>query len=117
MTDSNRGLINYTSRDYQTLMQEFWTLVPTLTNLWKPEADADPGVVLGKVLASAADALGVNVDYLANELFASSVVQRKDAEKILGKSHATVSRYLGRLEEIDIIEKIGSFKGAYYKRK
>ena len=84
MTDSNRGLINYTSRDYQTLMEEFWALVPTLTNLWKPEADADPGVVLGKVLASAADALGVNVDYLANELFASSVVQRKDAEKIFG---------------------------------
>ena len=84
MADSNRGLINYTSRDYQTLMQEFWALVPTLTDLWKPEADADPGVVLGKILASAADMMGVNVDYLANELFAPSVVQRKDAEKIFG---------------------------------
>lgn len=84
MADSNRGLINYTSRDYESLMEEFWALVPKLTDLWKPEADADPGVVLGKILASAADMLGVNIDYLANELFAPSVVQRKDAEKIFG---------------------------------
>jgi hypothetical protein len=65
-------------------MKDFWELVPTLTDLWKPEADADPGVVLGKILASAADMLGVNLDYLANEVFAPSVVQRKDAEKIFG---------------------------------
>lgn len=84
MSDSNRGLISYTSRDYDSIMEEFWALVPKLTDLWKPEADADPGVVLGKVLASAADMLGVSVDYLANEIFAPSVVQRKDAEKIFG---------------------------------
>ena len=84
MSDSNRGLISYTSRDYTSLMEEFWAIVPKLTDLWKPEADADPGVVLGKILASAADMLGVNVDYLANEIFAPSVVQRKDAEKIFG---------------------------------
>ena len=83
-TNSNRGLISYTSRDYNSLMEEFWDLVPKLTDLWKPEAEADPGVVLGKFLASAADMLGVNVDYLANEVFAPSVVQRKDAEKIFG---------------------------------
>jgi hypothetical protein len=65
-------------------MEEFKDIVPKLTDLWKPEADADPGMVLGKFLASAADMLGVNVDYLANEVFAPSVVQRKDAEKIFG---------------------------------
>lgn len=84
MSDSNRGLISYTSRDYNSLMEEFWAIVPKLTDLWKPEADADPGVVLGKILASAADMLGTNVDYLTNEIFAPSVVQRKDAEKIFG---------------------------------
>ena len=84
MADTNRGLIPYTDRDYNSLMEDFWALVPTLTDLWKPEADADPGVVLGKVLASVADLLGVNLDYLANEVFAPSVVQRKDAEKIFG---------------------------------
>jgi hypothetical protein len=84
MSDSNPGLISYTSRDYDSIMQEFWEIVPKLTDLWKPEADADPGVVLGKFLASVADMLGVSVDYLANEVFAPSVVQRKDAEKIFG---------------------------------
>lgn len=84
MSDSNPELISYTSRDYDSIMQEFWEIVPKLTDLWKPEADADPGVVLGKFLASVADMLGVSVDYLANEVFAPSVVQRKDAEKIFG---------------------------------
>ena len=94
----NRGMINYTDRDYESLMKDFWSLIPTLTelwkpeaverldkedvDLWKPEADADPGVVLGKWLASVANMLGVNLDWLANEIFAPSVTQRKNAEKI-----------------------------------
>lgn len=84
-----KGLVNYTSRDYESLMKDFWDLVPTLIETWKPsddfwnpEANADPGVVLGKWLASVADMLGVNVDLLANELFAPSVSQRKNAEKL-----------------------------------
>ena len=78
------GMVNYTSRDYDSLMREFWDLVPKLTELWKPEAEADPGVVIGKYIASVADMLGVNVDWLANEVFAPSVSQRKNAEKIFG---------------------------------
>lgn len=78
------GMIKYTSRDYNAIIEEFWELVPKLTELWKPEADADPGVVLGKYLASIADMLGVNLDWLANELFAPSVTQRKNAEKLFG---------------------------------
>lgn len=87
MSNSNndyqsRGLIKYTSRDYDSLMKEFWELVPKLTDLWRPEADSDPGVVLGKILASAADMLGINLDILATELFGPSVTQRKNAEKL-----------------------------------
>lgn len=84
MSDISRGIVKYTSRDYQSIMQDFWDMVPKLTDLWKPEADADPGVVLGKFLASAADMLGVNTDWLANEIFAPTVSQRKDAEKLFG---------------------------------
>ena len=84
MSDNLRGMIKYTSRDYESIMSEFWELVPKLTELWKPEADADPGVVLGKYLASIADMLGVNLDWLANEVFGPSVTQRKNAEKIFG---------------------------------
>lgn len=82
--DYIRGAIKYTSRDYQSIMNDFWELVPKMTELWKPEADADPGVVLGKFLASAADMLGINLDILASELFAPSVSQRKNAEKLFG---------------------------------
>lgn len=82
--DYVRGAVKYTSRDYQSIMDDFWDLVPKMTELWKPEADADPGVVLGKFLASAADMLGVNVDILASELFAPTVSQRKNAEKLFG---------------------------------
>ena len=78
------GMIKYSSRDYDSIMEEFWKIVPTLTDLWKPETESDPGVVLGKILASAADMLGVNLDWLATEVFAPSVRQRKDAEKIFG---------------------------------
>ena len=79
---THKGLIKYTSRDYESLMEEFWAIVPTLTELWKPDAEADPGVVLGKWLASVADVLGVNLDIIANELYAPSVSQRKNAEKL-----------------------------------
>jgi len=82
--DYEKGVVSYTSRDYESIMKDFWELVPTLTELWKPEADADPGVVLGKFLASVADMLGVNVDILVGELLAPSVSQRKNAEKLFG---------------------------------
>lgn len=79
-----RGIVNYTSRDYESILQDFKNAVPTLTDLWKPEAEADPGYVLAKYLASVASVLGVNTDWLANEIFAPSVSQRKNAEKIFG---------------------------------
>ena len=77
-----KGLVKYTSRDYTSILEDFWSIVPKMTELWKPEASADPGVVLGKFLASVADMLGVNLDALATEIFAPSVRQRKDAEKL-----------------------------------
>ena len=67
-TDYSRGLLAYTDRDYQTLYENFTKLVPTLTDLWTPEADADPGVVIGKYIASVADMLGVNIDWLADNI-------------------------------------------------
>ena len=78
----DKGLVKYTSRDYESILNDFYSLVPKLTELWKPDADADPGVVLGKYVASVADMLGVNLDALATEIYAPSVRQRKDAEKL-----------------------------------
>jgi len=77
-----KGMIRYTSRDYESILEEFFLLVPKLTDLWKPEADSDPGVVIGKFIASVAAMLGTNLDWLANEIYGPSVTQRKNAEKL-----------------------------------
>lgn len=95
-----RGLVNYTSRDYNSLVEEFKSIIPKLTSLWYPDADADPGAVLLKILASTADMLGVNLDWLANEVFAPSVSQRKDAEKVFGLIGYTLGWYKAARTEV-----------------
>lgn len=97
---TSRGIVKYTSRDYDSILDDFWAAVPKLTELWKPEADADPGVVLGKFLASAADMLGVNLDILANEIFAPSVQQRKNAEKLFGLIGYSLGWYTAARTEV-----------------
>ena len=104
MQDSpHRGMLRYTSRDYNSIMQEFWDLVPKLSEIWKPEADADPGVVLGKFLASIADMLGVNLDWLANEIFAPSVTQRKNAERLFALIGYNLGWYTAARTEVTFI--------------
>lgn len=98
----SRGMVKYTSRDYDSIMADFWELVPTMTELWKPEADADPGVVLGKFLASIADMIGVNTDWLANEIFAPSVTQRKNAERLFGLIGYKLGWYTAARTEVTI---------------
>lgn len=98
--DFSRGLIKYTSRDYNSIIQEFWSIVPALTDLWRPEADADPGVVLAKFMASIGDMLGVNLDWLATEMYAPSVTQRKDAEKLFGLIGYTLGWYTAAATEV-----------------
>jgi len=116
-----QGMLKYTSRDYDSIIAEFWELVPKLTDLWKPDADADPGVVLGKFLASIADMLGVNVDILANELYAPSVTQRKNAEKLFGLIGYSLGWYTAARTEVtftnirsdsDVVMNFG-FNGAF----
>lgn len=117
--DYKQGMVSYTSRDYNSLVQEFWNLVPKLTELWQPEltnnpsedditmwepeADADPGVVLGKYLASVADMLGVNLDWLANEVYAPSVSQRKNAEKLFSLIGYTLGFYTAARTEVTFL--------------
>ncbi len=107
MIISKKGLLSYSSRDYESIMQEFWKIVPTLTELWKPEADADPGVVLGKWLASVANMLGVNLDWLANEIFAPSVSQRKNAEKLFALIGYELGWYTAARTEVTFTNSTG----------
>ena len=98
MQDS-KGIVRYSSRDYESIFKDFMDVVPTMTELWKPEADSDPGVVLGKYVASVGDMLGTNLDLLANEVFAPSVSQRKNAEKIFGLIGYDLGWYRGARTE------------------
>ena len=99
-TDYKNGLVSYTSRDYNSLINEFWDLVPKLTDLWKPEASADPGVVIGKYIASVADMLGVNLDWAVNEMYAPTVSQRKNAEKLFALIGYNLGYYTAARTEV-----------------
>lgn len=35
----SRGFVNYTSRDYESLLQDFKDNIKALTELWYPEAE------------------------------------------------------------------------------
>lgn len=98
--DYQNGLVSYTSRDYQSLVKEFWDLVPKLTDLWKPEADADPGVVLGRYIASCCCMLGVNLDWAVNEMYAPTVSQRKNAEKLFALIGYNLGYYSSATTEV-----------------
>lgn len=118
-----RGMVKYTSRDYESIMEDFWDMVPKLTELWMPSRDkktnnsfytgdeevwnpvanADPGVILGKFLASCADMLGVNLDWLANEIFAPTVSQRKNAEKLFALIGYELGFYTAAQTEVTFV--------------
>ena len=120
-----RGMVKYTSRDYESIMEDFWEMVPKLTELWKPapdkytvksffffysekevwnpEANADPGVVLGKFLASCAEMLGINLDWLANEVYAPSVSQRKNAQRIFSLIGYELGWYTAARTEVTFV--------------
>lgn len=121
-----RGMVKYTSRDYESIMADFWDMVPKLTELWKPapdkykvkgfyddgdsekevwnpEANADPGVILGKFLASCCDMLSTNLDWLANEVYAPSVSQRKDAQRILSLIGYELGWYTAARTEVTFV--------------
>lgn len=81
-TSTSKGLIRYTSRDYQSMLDDYRDLIPKLTELWQGDGDADPGVILLRYLASLGDTLSTNLDIASTEVYAASVSQRKNAEKI-----------------------------------
>ena len=76
------GIVKYSSRDYESILNDFLSVVPTMTELWNGESDSDPGMILAKYIAACADMLSINLDVQANEVYAPTVSQRKNAEKI-----------------------------------
>ena len=99
-TSIKSGIVKYTSRDYQSILQDFINAIPTLTELWDGESDSDPGVILAKFIASAADMLSINLDIQANEVYAPTVSQRKNAEKIFSLFGYNLGYYTAGKTEI-----------------
>lgn len=100
MGESN--IIKYTSRDYRSALEDIITSVPSLTSLWSPDSEADPGYVLCKILASAIDMLSTNTDWIANELLAPTVSERKIAEKLFGLIGYRLSFYTAATTEVTL---------------
>ena len=75
---------SYTNKDFQSLYTELLDLVPKLTSKWTPSEsnEADPGVVLIKLMAVLGDKLNYNIDKQILECFPGTVTQRRNARQL-----------------------------------
>lgn len=73
---------SYTKKDFPAIYDELLTLVNNLTDRWNPSNEADPGVVLIKLMSVLGDKLNYNIDKQTLELLPGSVTQRKNAQQI-----------------------------------
>ena len=74
--------LSYTSRDYNSIYRELIDAIPELTKLYSPESEADPGVVLIKLIAMLGDMLSFNLDNAALEVYPRTVIQLPNAQQI-----------------------------------
>lgn len=81
IVDKNKS---YTNKDFQSIYDEMLELVPKLTTKWNPSEsnEADPGVVLIKLMAALGDKLNYNIDKQVLEMFPGTVTQRKNARQL-----------------------------------
>lgn len=82
MATIDNSNLSYTSRDYESILQELINTIPLLTKEWTSREETDPGIVLIKLMAMVGDMLSYNLDKQALELYPESVTQRKNAYQI-----------------------------------
>ena len=75
---------SYTNRDFVSIYEELLDLTKTLTDLWDPSSsnESDPGVVLLKLIAAAADKCNYAIDKSILECFPLSVTQETNARQL-----------------------------------
>lgn len=76
--------LKVTSRDYASIYQELKEEIPEVTKIWNTNTEADPGLVLVKLMAMFGDMLSYNRDKSILELYPDSVTQRKNAAQVFG---------------------------------
>lgn len=74
--------IDYTSKDYVTILDDLINSVPTISQKWNSQDLADPGNILIRLMSIVGDMLFYNLDQAAMEVYPNSVTQRKNAATI-----------------------------------
>lgn len=74
--------IDYSSRDYQSLLNDMQTLIPTFTPEWAGTSVLDFGVILLQLFAYVGDIDQYYIDRIANECFLTTAQQRSSVINI-----------------------------------
>lgn len=78
----NNPNLSYTSRDFSSIYRDLINAIPSLTKLYKPADETDPGVVLIKMMAMLGDMLSHTSDLNALEVYPRTVLQSPNAKQI-----------------------------------
>ena len=78
----NNPNLSYTSRDYTSIFNDLVNAIPTLTKLYNPKEESDPGIVLIKLISMLGDMLSHTSDLNALEVFPRTVLQLPNAKQI-----------------------------------
>ena len=86
ITDKELKLVNLsaTNKDFQGIWTELLDISKKLSERWDPTStnEADPGIILLKVLTAMADKLNYNIDKNILEAFMPSAAQRESMQKL-----------------------------------
>ena len=75
-------IMKYTSRDVQSNIQNLIDDARSMTHLWQPGSEADPGMILLKALAANVDLLSFNLDTQVGEMYMQSATQIKSIRRL-----------------------------------
>lgn len=74
--------LSYTSRDFSSIYSELVAALPELSKTYTPADEADPGIVLIKLISMLGDMLSHTADINALEVFPATVLQLPNAQQI-----------------------------------
>lgn len=74
--------MKYTSRDAQSNIQNLIEDIESMTHIWQPGSESDPGMVLLKALAANVDLLSFNLDTQVDEMYMQSATQIKSIRRL-----------------------------------
>lgn len=76
--------INYTSRDYASILEDLVNSISAITQKWVSRDENDPGIIMIKIMSILGDMLSYNQDMMALEVYPGSVLERKNAAQVFG---------------------------------